>query len=529
MKTNRTFWVVLLVFWLSFISKPVIAWPFARKTDSIQVIFDENQLVLPGESFRIGVTSYYKNGKVKNTTGLMGGSVWWWKYKVEVAGGTNLGGRITVSERLVPSLGKYIGIKVYPRRQPALMKEMLIPLNYETKIIYRPVANFDKAPGSHIKGELYTEFDNGISRVCENLRNSRESDYFKFTPRGGRWEAGKFIIDPDFMNIEAHRASLVVSSLRNRSLADTFAVLMDYKHTYDLHLRGERGSAGFSGINGHSGSNGSNGTDGLNGGDGGHGSDGPEVGVWVDLYHDSILQTDLLYVYAQNLWNGQEYRYLVNPDGGRLEVSSEGGDGGRGGDGGNGGSGGQGWEGERWIERHIEKQTISKPVVKKVIKKRKRKTTDATGKEVEHDIDVEVEETVYVNVVIDVVVEEVKYGPGGPGGNGGWGGAGGLGGQGGYGGNISLYFTPDAWQYQHVISARSDGGSGGANGDGGRGGPGGSGGHGNPNGRVGSPGQSGPEAMGWADSGGRGKITVGQSEEFFFYSPKIEASGMERP
>lgn len=529
MEIHRLLLVVVIASWLSAVSYSSAAFSTVRKPDSIHIYFDEEQLVLPGESFRIGVVSYHKNGTARYTAGILGGSAWWWNYKVEVTGGIHTGGRIWVNEQLVPSRGKYIGLKVYPRRKPTLAKEMLIPLNYETKINYRPVANFDKSPGSHIKGELYTEFDNGISRVCDNLRNSRESGYFKFTPRGGRWEGGKFIIDPDFMNIEAHRASLVVSSLRNKSLADTFAVLLDYKHTYDLHLRGERGSIGFSGTNGRSGTNGSNGGDGMNGGDGGHGSDGPEVGVWVDLYHDSVLQTDLLYVYAQNLWNGQEYRYLVNPDGGRLEVSSEGGDGGRGGDGGIGGSGGPGWEGERWIETHIEKQIISKPVVKKVIKKRTRKTIDANGKEVEHEIDVEVDETVYVDVVIDVVVQEVKYGPGGPGGDGGWGGAGGLGGQGGYGGNISLYFTPDAWPYQQVITARSEGGSGGANGDGGRGGSGGSGGHGSPNGPSGVPGQSGPEAIGWADSGGRGKITVGQTEEFFFYSPKIEASQMERP
>lgn len=528
METHRLLLVVVIASWLSLISHSGAAFSITRKTDSIHIYFDKEQLVLPGELFRIGVVSYHKNKKAKYTAGILGGSAWWWNYKVEVTGGTHSGGRISVNEQLVPSKGKYIGLKVYPRRKPEQAREMLIPLNYETKIIYRPIHHFDKAPGSHIKGELYTEFDNGISRVCDNLRNSRESDYFKFTTRGGRWEGGKFIIDPDFMNIEAHQASLVVSSLRNKSLADTFAVLMDYKHTYDLHLRGERGSTGFSGINGSSGSTGHHGSDGQNGGDGGQGADGPEVGVWVDLYHDSILHTDLLYVYAQNLWNGKEYRYLVNPEGGRLEVSSEGGDGGRGGDGGNGGSGGPGWEGERWIETHIEKKTIQKPVVKKVIKKRTRKTTDASGKEVEHEIDVEVEETVYVDVVIDVVVEEVKYGPGGPGGNGGWGGGGGMAGNGGCGGNIHLYFTDDAWPYQHVIVARSEGGSGGANGDGGRGGSGGAGGFGNPTGPGGTCGQSGPSTTGWGGSGGSGRITIQPTEEFFFYTPKIEASQFEK-
>jgi len=283
METNRLILVVLLTLWLLAIGKPVEGFPFSRKVDSIQIEFDEEQLILPGESFRIGATSFSKKGKVKSTTGLMGGSVWWWKYKVEVAGGTHAGGRIAVNERLVPSRGKYIGLKVYPRKQPELIKEMLLPLNYETKIIYKPTNEFDKAPGSQIRGELYTEFDNGVSRVCENLRSSRESDYFQFTPHGGSWENGKFTIDPNFMNIDDHRASLIVNSLRNKSLSDACAVLLDYRHTYDLKVNGSPGFSGFSGANGSSGSHGGNGYDGQDGQNGEHGDDVPELGVWVDL------------------------------------------------------------------------------------------------------------------------------------------------------------------------------------------------------------------------------------------------------
>ncbi|MGE5427819.1 MAG: hypothetical protein ACM3O8_07985, partial [Methylococcaceae bacterium] len=502
--------------------------PFSRKVDSIQIVFDNQQLVLPGESFRIGVTSY-RNGKAKNTMGLLGGSVWWLKYKVDVTGGTDFGGKIMVNEKLVPSKGKYIGLRVYPRRQSLLQKELLIPLNYDTKIVYRPIERFDKAPGSQIKGEVEAEFNNGIKRVYDNLKTSKESDYFRFSPHGGNWNNGKFIIDPDFMNIQGHKASLVVSSMLNKSVTDTFAVLLDYRHAYQLHFTGESGFPGLCGGSGHSGPLGANGSDGQSGGDGGQGMDGPEVGVWVDLYHDSILHTDLLYVYAQNQWTGKEYRYLINPDGGRLEVSSEGGNGGRGGNGGNGGMGGQGQEGERWIESHIEKKTIQKPVVKKVIKKRTRKTTDANGKEVETEIDVEVEETVYVEEVIEVVVQEVKYGPGGPGGNGGWGGAGGYGGQGGNGGNIFLFFTEDARSYQNVIMATSNGGSGGIHGNGGSGGSGGVGGFGNPTGPNGISGQSGLSATGWASDGHEGKISIQPTEEFFFYVPKMEASQTDKP
>jgi len=520
MEINRLYLAVLLIFCLSAIGSPVAGFPFSHKVDSIQIIFDPQQLVLPGESFHIGIMSYNKKGKIKKTVGLLDGSVWWLKYKVDVTGGTDFAGRISVNEQLVPSMGKYINIKAYPRKQPELKKELLLPLNYETRIVYRPTNSFDKAPGSQIRGELYTEFNNGQTRIYNNLRNSSESDYFQFSTLGGSWKNGKFTIDPDFTKVDGHRAALIINSLRNNSVADTFAVLLDYKHAYNLHLSGNSGSSGFDGSRGSTGSSGSNGFDGQNGQNGESGSDGPEMGIWVDLYRDSILNVDLLYVYAQNLWTGEEQSYLINPDGGKLKVSSFGGSGGSGGDGGNGGSGGQGFEGERWIEKHIEKQIVKKPVIKKVMRKGTKKTTDADGKEVIEEIDVEVDETVYVDEVIEVEVEDVRYGPGGDGGDGGWGGDGGFGGQGGYGGNITLYFTDDAWQYQNVIEASSSGGSGGFNGSGGNGGSGGSGGSGDPNGRNGSEGQSGSSEMGWSGSGGSGQILIRPTEEFFFYVPQ---------
>ena len=86
-----------------------------------------------------------------------------------------------------------------------------------------------------------------------------------------------------------------------------------------------------------------------------------------------------------------------------------------------------------------------------------------------------------------------------------------------------LYFTPDAMPYQYLITARSEGGSGGMHGSGGMGGSGGRGGYGNPNGRSGSGGQSGPSAIGWGDSGRSGQIKISSTEEFFFYAPKEQA------
>ncbi len=490
---------------------------FRSEPDSITLFYDSEQLRLPGESFRLGVISHLKSGKLKKSVGLAGGTHLWWNYRVEVRGGDFSGGRVTVNERLVPSRGKYISVRVYPRKQPALAKELLLPLNYETEIIYRPVENFDKAPGSQVKGELVARFDNGMVRVYEDLRNSRAAGYYRFWADGGSWHKGRFIIEPDFTRIRDHRSDLYVEALRSQGVTDTFSVVLDYRHDYSLFFRGRGGSPGFSGSDGFRGGEGVPGGHGEPGQEGEWGYDGPDLAVYADLYYDSLLRCNLLYLFAENVFTGEEFRYLVNPDGGSLEVLSEGGDGGSGGDGGHGGPGGKGRDGEKWKEKIKVKKIEKQPFKQKGTRREMRKMTNREGKEEEVEVEVEVEEIVYKDVEVWVEEEIEVQGPGEEGAPGGWGGPGGLGGPGGYGGNISLYFTEDAWPCRHLIEARAPGGSGGSHGHGGSGGPGGPGGFGNPPGKQGTSGRSGPSAIGWAEDGKRGQIIYGSTAEFFFY------------
>jgi len=494
------------------------AFNLSRKIDSIQIVFDKQQLVLPGESFSIGIITYYKNGKISKTKGMKDGTVFWWNYKVEITGGSFLSGRVSVNKQTQPTVGQSISIKAYPRKQPELAKQIILPLNFETEITFKPASQFDKAPGSQVKGELICEFDNGMKRIYSNLRNNKESELFYFSGIGATWSKGKLTIEPDITKIDQHLVSLIISSSRNPAVADTFPVLLDYKHNYELYLRGWSGSPGFSGSNGSGGISGWHGSDGQNGQHGEFGKDGPDIGVWADLYYDSILNCELLYVFAEDFSTNKEYRYLLNPEGGTLEVTSAGGSGGTGGDGGNGGNGGDGKAGEIRVEKHIEKQTVSKTEKRTVIKKEKKIVINSEGKEVETEVDVPVEEDVIVYVEVDVEVSVNVQEEGEDGGDGGWGGAGGFGGIGGYGGNITLYLTDDACPYLYMIMPVSDGGSGGKHGSSGRGGRGGSGGYGNPSGRNGADGYDGPSVLGWAESGRNGTITIESTEEFMLYS-----------
>ena len=502
------------IFLLAVIIEPVRVYAFSHKIDSIQIVFDNQQLVLPGETFNIGILTFYKNGKISKTRGMKDGTSFWINYKVEITGGTYNSGRITVNEKPDPIIRNSVIIKAYPRRQPELAKVITVPLNYETSIRFQPITPFDKAPGSQFKGELVVTYNNGIQRVYKDLQSKKEAGLYKFTSKGGTWKNGNFTIEPDINKIDWHSASVIVNSLRNQSVADTFPVLLDYKHHYQLNFSGSSGFAGFSGTSGSRGGSGMNGSDGQNGQSGEFGGDGPDVGIWADLYYDSIINCKLLYVFVQNFKSGEEYRFLVNPEGGNIKVSTIGGSGGSGGDGGAGGDGGDGQAGRIWTETHTEKQTVSRIQKRTVIKKQKQIIINSEGKEVETEVDVPVEEEVTVHDVVDVVVSVTLQGPGQPGGNGGYGGSAGYGGEGGNGGNITLYLTKDARPYQYLILPVSNGGSGGKHGNPGRGGRGGIGGFGDPTGYNGTPGYDGYYAIGWAGDGGSGSISVESTDEF---------------
>jgi hypothetical protein len=103
-------------------------------------------------------------------------------------------------------------------------------------------------------------------------------------------------------------------------------------------LPGSPGSMGSTDPNNPSpGGNGGNGTNGSDGGDGGNGGNAPPVQVRVTLRAGAhpLLQ-------ASVVAEGKQRLYLIDPRGGALTVTADGGRGGSGGRGGRGGSGGSG-------------------------------------------------------------------------------------------------------------------------------------------------------------------------------------------
>lgn len=126
-----------------------------------------------------------------------------------------------------------------------------------------------------------------------------------------------------------------------------------YDRAFSASFNGSRGFSGTNGTDGIDGTsgtmgsidpnnpspggNGGDGTDGSNGGDGGAGGDAPPVDVKVALRSGShpLLQVSVSAAGRQKL-------YLIDPQGGSLTVTADGGAGGSGGRGGRGGRGGSG-------------------------------------------------------------------------------------------------------------------------------------------------------------------------------------------
>ena len=127
-----------------------------------------------------------------------------------------------------------------------------------------------------------------------------------------------------------------------------------YNYKFAASFSGGSGTSGTNGIDGiggtmgmagsmdpnnpSAGGNGGDGTNGTDGSDGGAGDDGPAVQVRVTVQSGNhpLLEAEV------SVPGNKDRYYLVDPQGGSLTVSSEGGAGGSGGKGGSGGAGGSG-------------------------------------------------------------------------------------------------------------------------------------------------------------------------------------------
>lgn len=422
-------------------------WIPENQIDNIIIRYDPSVLRIPGNKLPIGVTAVLKNGDIANTTGYLDGITKWMNFKLDVEGGYFFMGNIYLDKNDDFTQGEGVTINVYARRSEKLLKTQFIPFNYETDIYIVTRGNFRKAPGNKIDFGILTYYDNDMSQEYWPKNNNQLGKTYLCIAEGGYLNGGNFYINTDPFSIKEHTVRLTTLLNKEPELADIMEIVLDYRdHFYSRHWA-TSGTSGTSGWDGTNGCVGSSGDHGGNGSDGDYGYNGHDLYVFADVYFDTLINEELMYVEVLNDYHNRLSRYLVNTDGGSISIISGGGDGGDGGHGGNGGSGGKGYDGV-WTTRTVWEN-------------------DSTSKE--------------INVQL----------AGGKGGNGGNGGRGGNGGDGGNGGNVYIEYTRFAKSYLHLIDARSIPGSGGSGGTGGMDGSGGAGGSGNPPGASGSSGSPG--------------------------------------
>ena len=164
---------------------------------------------------------------------------------------------------------------------------------------------------------------------------------------------GVILLRHDPRPTEGKLPHVTVTMASHPDLHADLDIPLRYDYAFSANFSGSAGASGMDGTDGQDGSPGSpgsidpnnpsaggdggNGTDGSNGQDGGRGGDAAPVQIQMTVDHGA---KTLLQFYVQA---GTHKRYyLVDPNGGTLSVSADGGAGGSGGRGGRGGRGGSG-------------------------------------------------------------------------------------------------------------------------------------------------------------------------------------------
>jgi hypothetical protein len=200
-------------------------------------------------------------------------------------------------------------------------------------------------------GKQYVTVGAGKGKVAFNN--------YTITASVAQVKGGKVSLSADPRVSENKVAHLQIVPVTHPDVVAQLDIPVRYDIAFSANFSGADGAPGIDGTDGLDGSAGMDGSpgtvdpttgamsnqgpgspggDGSNGGDGGNGQDGspgPAVHIWVRLESTS---PRLLQVKVSG--GGHQSLYIVDPNGGSLKVSNNGGSGGRAGSGGRGGSGG---------------------------------------------------------------------------------------------------------------------------------------------------------------------------------------------
>jgi len=389
--------------------------------------YDHRALKIPGQKFAICLVAPKEN-KPADTIGFPGNNGGWGKYHIEVDSGSYSGGRVKLRDSKVYKKGDSVTVNVYARKwflggRGKFLTTRKIPYNFEDSIALMTDGNSNRFPGGHVKFGVRTLYnDKQFADLWYPVKKKNKND-FQLGFDGGHLskKKGDWKIDTDPTKIHNDKVELYAALAKAPAIRDTIGWMLDYKAAFQCNIL----SMG----------------------------DGHDLDVSVDALDDTIIEAKLLWIEVLDNATHRTYHYVINTQGGSINITSTGAN----------GAGGE--IGQSGADGAISQMPVT--------------SVDTAGKTI----------TTYVTV----------QGPGGDGGDGGDGADGGTGYNGGNGGNITFFYTPSAAPFLTLITASSFPGAGGPGGNGGAGGRGGNGGNGNPQGRAGRSGRTGNIGMSGQD------------------------------
>lgn len=203
-----------------------------------------------------------------------------------------------------------------------------------TELLISHSADSEISPGSTISIEVKARLKNG------KIKSFTKWNKITVTTSGASFEHGKIYIVDDPKLIKNHLIQVDFILISNPKIHVTHEINLNYKGDFFGFFKGTNG---FKGKNRGSrlgiGVIGRDGYKGKQGGDGGDGQRGQNIKVWINFDTTHKKMSQLLNIKVENIHTHKYSHFLVNPNGGKIELSVEGGHGGNGGNGGDGGSG----------------------------------------------------------------------------------------------------------------------------------------------------------------------------------------------
>jgi hypothetical protein len=183
--------------------------------------------------------------------------------------------------------------------------------------------------------------------LAPGLLKTAEWADFTIAVTGGTFSEGAVTISSNLSEIKNYEVKITASSVKNPEVKTELIIKLNFKGTTVAAFDGVYGKGGRQGAMGAKGPNAVTSSDqagaagmGGPGGQGGNGGPGQNIEVYAKLQFDARLNKEMLYVLVKSKTSGQQQLFLVDPDGGKIIVTANGGEGGSGGYGGQGGAGG---------------------------------------------------------------------------------------------------------------------------------------------------------------------------------------------